>query len=112
MKIRGFDPSHDLFLLYFLQIPPQRIPPIRQRLKAYFHQLALIEPTVKRTRRLGQTIFSGRHKNNLRIHSSLIEDFLCKVFEAMGVKAEAEINFDEEEKVMNTYTCTKLDGLG
>ena len=30
-----------------------------------------------------------------------VEDFLCKVFEAMGVKAEAEINFDEEEKVMN-----------
>ena len=30
-----------------------------------------------------------------------VEDFLSKVFEAMGVKAEAEINFDEEEKVMN-----------
>ena len=30
-----------------------------------------------------------------------VEDFLEKVFAAMGVKAEAEINFDEEEKVMN-----------
>ena len=30
-----------------------------------------------------------------------VEDFLFKVFAAMGVKAEAEINFDEEEKVMN-----------
>jgi len=30
-----------------------------------------------------------------------VEDFLCKVFEVMGVKAEAEINFDEEEKTMN-----------
>ena len=30
-----------------------------------------------------------------------VEDFLSKVFSAMGVKAEAEINFDEEEKTMN-----------
>lgn len=30
-----------------------------------------------------------------------VEDFLVKVFTAMGVKAEAEILFDEEEKVMN-----------
>ncbi len=30
-----------------------------------------------------------------------VEDFLCKVFAAMGVKAEAEISFDEEEKTMN-----------
>lgn len=30
-----------------------------------------------------------------------VEDFLSKVFEAMGVKAEAEVMFDEDEKVMN-----------
>ena len=29
------------------------------------------------------------------------EDFLAKVFAAMGVKAEAQIEFDEEEKTMN-----------
>jgi len=29
------------------------------------------------------------------------EDFLSKVFAAMGVKAEAQIEFDEEEKTMN-----------
>ncbi|MGN1085340.1 MAG: RNA-binding cell elongation regulator Jag/EloR, partial [Lachnospiraceae bacterium] len=29
------------------------------------------------------------------------QDFLCKVFAAMGVKAEAEINFNEAEKTMN-----------
>ena len=52
--------------------------------------------------------FLGLNKKPAKIRAKVkeeekpaVEDFLCKVFEAMGVKAEAEINFDEEEKVMN-----------
>ena len=52
--------------------------------------------------------FLGLNKKPAKIRARVkeeekpaVEDFLCKVFEAMGVKAEAEINFDEEEKVMN-----------
>jgi len=52
--------------------------------------------------------FLGLNKKPAKIRARLkeedkpaVEDFLCKVFEAMGVKAEAEISFDEEEKVMN-----------
>ena len=52
--------------------------------------------------------FLGLNKKPAKIRARVkeeekpaVEDFLCKVFEAMGVKAEAEINFDEEEKTMN-----------
>ncbi|MBE5930522.1 MAG: protein jag [Lachnospiraceae bacterium] len=52
--------------------------------------------------------FLGLNKKPAKIRARVkeedkpaVEDFLCKVFEAMGVKAEAEISFDEEEKVMN-----------
>ena len=52
--------------------------------------------------------FLGLNKQPAKIRARVkeedkpaVEDFLCKVFEAMGVKAEAEISFDEEEKVMN-----------
>ncbi len=52
--------------------------------------------------------FLGLNKKPAKIRARVkeeekpaVEDFLCKVFEAMGVKAEAEINFDEEEKIMN-----------
>jgi len=52
--------------------------------------------------------FLGLNKKPAKIRAKVkeeekpaVEDFLCKVFEAMGVKAEAEISFDEEEKVMN-----------
>ena len=52
--------------------------------------------------------FLGLNKKPAKIRAKVkeeekpaVEDFLCKVFAAMGVKAEAEISFDEEEKVMN-----------
>ena len=52
--------------------------------------------------------FLGLNKKPAKIRAKVkeeekpaVEDFLCKVFEAMGVKAEAEISFDEEEKTMN-----------
>ena len=52
--------------------------------------------------------FLGLNKKPAKIRARVkeeekptVEDFLCKVFEAMGVKAEAEITFDEEEKIMN-----------
>ncbi len=52
--------------------------------------------------------FLGLNKKPAKIRARVkeeekpaVEDFLCKVFDAMGVKAEAEISFDEEEKVMN-----------
>ena len=52
--------------------------------------------------------FLGLNKKPAKVRARIkeeekpaVETFLSKVFEAMGVKAEAEINFDEEEKVMN-----------
>lgn len=52
--------------------------------------------------------FLGLNKKPAKIRARVkeeekpaVEDFLCKVFAAMGVKAEAEISFDEEEKTMN-----------
>ena len=52
--------------------------------------------------------FLGLNKKPAKVRAKIkeeekpaVEDFLCKVFEAMGVKAEAEINFDEEEKTLN-----------
>ncbi len=52
--------------------------------------------------------FLGLNKKPAKIRAKVkeeekpaVEDFLCKVFAAMGVKAEAEISFDEEEKTMN-----------
>ncbi len=52
--------------------------------------------------------FLGLNKKPAKIRAKVkeeekpaVEDFLSKVFDAMGVKAEAEISFDEDEKVMN-----------
>ncbi len=52
--------------------------------------------------------FLGLNKKPAKVRARIkeeekpaVEDFLCKVFEAMGVKAEAEISFDESEKTMN-----------
>ena len=52
--------------------------------------------------------FLGLNKKPAKIRAKVkeeekpaVEDFLSKVFAAMGIKAEAEILFDEEEKVMN-----------
>jgi len=52
--------------------------------------------------------FLGLNKKPAKIRAKVkeeekpaVDDFLEKVFAAMGVKAEAEINFDEDEKVMN-----------
>lgn len=52
--------------------------------------------------------FLGLNKKPARIRAKqkeeekpAVEDFLEKVFAAMGVKAEAEISFNEEEKTMN-----------
>ena len=52
--------------------------------------------------------FLGLNKKPAKVRARIkeedkpaVEVFLSKVFDAMGVKAEAEINFDEEEKTMN-----------
>ena len=52
--------------------------------------------------------FLGLNKKPAKVRARIkeeekpaVETFLSKVFEAMGVKAEVEINYDEEEKVMN-----------
>ena len=52
--------------------------------------------------------FLGLNKKPARIRAKqkeeerpAVEDFLCKVFEAMGVKAEAQIDLNEEDMTMN-----------